>query len=105
MAIFGIKVFKSKEEKQKYREHEGYNLAAGELLRGKSVEAVQQYTECSRHFGDYDAFDSGYDQAIKDFKNTERLREIWYTVDLNPEKSKGIKILETKIKLIQTKQE
>ena len=58
------KIKRTKDERIKKRKFDGFNLAAGELLRGKSVENVQSYTECSMHFGDYDNFDAGYDEAI-----------------------------------------
>jgi len=50
------------------RTADGYNLAAGDLLRGVSIVEVRSYIETAIAFGKYDDFDSGYEAAIEDWE-------------------------------------
>lgn len=51
----------------------GYDYAAGELLRyahnhEENVEQLKRYVDSSRHWGVYDEFDTGVEEAISAFE-------------------------------------
>jgi len=61
----------------------GYNLAAGDLLRGATIVEVRSYIETAMAFGEYDDFDSGYEAAINDWEKLAARKHasarIWQT--------------------------
>jgi hypothetical protein len=58
----------TKEEKKQIRYEDGYNWAAGRLLRGASFASLEALVDCAIHFADFDHFDAGVQEAIQDYK-------------------------------------
>ena len=54
------------------RFHQGYDWAAGRLLRGFSTAHVLENTERARDMGDYDDFDRGAEAAVRDWRKVMR---------------------------------
>lgn len=54
---------KAKDDKELYER--GYDWAAGNLLRGITLEEVESHIESSMNFNDYNSFDRGAEHAIE----------------------------------------
>lgn len=58
----------TKEENKKIEYNDGYQWAAGILLRTKNEDLVSGFVECSRCFGDFSDFDRGAVDALISFR-------------------------------------
>ena len=65
--MFNLKAYlKNRKEKQEKKEfNNGFNWAAGELLKGKPVSHPLSCVECAIHFCDYSKFDEGIEEAVR----------------------------------------
>lgn len=68
----GIRIWwrRRQAHKAEVRWQNGYDYAAGALLRGTAPHEVAAYTESARDFDTYDEFDAGVDEALRDWPNS-----------------------------------